>query len=56
MNHAGDDVLARAALTLNENRHICRRHFVHARSQPLHDFAIPEDDRLRGNLANRLDQ
>ena len=46
MDHAGDDVLAGAALALNQDGYVGAGDLVHAVPQRLHDLGATENDRL----------
>ncbi len=51
MDHAGDDVFARAALPLDQHRHIGRGHFVQAFPQSLHRLGAAKHHRIGRNFA-----
>jgi hypothetical protein len=51
MDHAGNDVLAGAALAVNQNRNVGGGNFVHAGTQGLHGFGLAEYDGIWGELA-----
>jgi hypothetical protein len=52
MDHAGNNVFAGSALSLNEHGDIRCRDLVHTGAQRLHAFATSENDRLGRNLSN----
>src|SRR6516164_3343838 len=54
MDHACDDVFARAALAMDKNRNVGSGDLVESRPERLHRIGMPEDDGLRGNLTDRL--
>ena len=56
MNQARDDVLARPALALNQDRNIGAGHFVQPLAQRLHRFRSAENNGFRWNLTEGLNQ
>ena len=51
MNHAGDDVFAGAAFTLNEYRDVGAGELVQALAEGTHCLGVSEDDGVGGDLA-----
>ena len=56
VDHASDDVLAGAALPLNEHGDVRAGNLGQPLAKSLHDIGAPKHDRLRRHLSKRLDQ
>ena len=54
MNHAGNDVLAGSAFSLDENRDVRAGNFIQLLPNRLHDTGFAKDNGIRRDLAKRL--